>query len=384
MQKTLKGRDVNLGKIQIIDLIRTFSILTVLALHLKPTLPLPEPAYRWGWDHFQRNGAYGVTAFFVVSGFLITRLIDSGRDRLLKPRMKEFYVRRAARILPLMLLVALLGTLLTYSLDGSSKKYHYCFMNPGVRLTPLFWASFATFSYNWFQALNPLNYPGIYWASLWSLSVEEQFYLFYPVALKRLGSEKKLALFLVLVIAVALTWRFGVFRLGVEGDAMSIRSSFGAFDQIAFGALLYLTQKRLGAQLLRRPAASWTLCLSGAFITTWTYLTTFTADRVDLVYGPTFIALGVFLFLLGGFQIRLFESKRLVWAAVPGRYSYGMYLWHASVLYFIHPFLWDMNIILAFFLFAAAVTLVGAFSFHFFEKPANRMIRKYFGAGTAS
>jgi peptidoglycan/LPS O-acetylase OafA/YrhL len=370
------------GKLQIIDLVRTFSILSVLALHLKPTLALPSPAFRWAWDHFQRNGAYGVSAFFVVSGFLITRLIDKGRDEILNPRLKEFYVRRAARIFPLLLFVVLMGIFFTYGLQDPSPKFNYCFLNPTAKLTPLFWVSLATFSYNWFQVLNPMNYPGIYWASLWSLSVEEQFYLFYPLILKRLKNRKNLVFLLCGVIGAAFFWRLAVHGLGIKGSAPSIRASFGAFDQIAFGALLYLAAQHFRPHLSQKGGTSFFLCGSGLFITFFTYLTTFTGDDIDLVYGPLLLSLGLFLFLLGGLHLPFFESKHLKLLALPGKYSYGNYLFHAFVLYYVHPFLLGKNILLAFAMFVVATTCVSGFSFHFFETPVNKAVRKYFGFET--
>ena len=369
----------SMEKLQIIDLVRSVSILAVMALHLKPTLPLPSPFFRWGWDHFQRNGAYGVSIFFVISGFLITRLIDRQKKGILNPDLREFYVRRLARIFPLLLFVVLAGLLLTYGLDDPSKKFDYCFKNPGVKLTYSFWISLATFSYNWFQVFNPSNYPGIYWAALWSLSIEEQFYLFYPLLLSRLKSRKILAMALCGIIGFSFLWRGGVFWLGFKGSAPSLRGSFGAFDQIAFGALLYLAAQKFRPYLLKNPGVVFFLCGSGFLITLTTYLTTFTGDDIDLIYGPFLIALGVFLFLLGGLHLSFFEAKPLKILTLPGRYSYGNYLFHGAALYFIHPFLLDKNILVAFFIFVWATTCFSAVSFHFFETPANHLIRKYFG-----
>ena len=365
-------------KLQIIDLVRSVSILTVMALHLKPTLPLPSPLFRWAWDHFQRNGAYGVSIFFVISGFLITRLIDRQKEGLLKPVLRVFYIRRAARIFPLLFFVILAGLFFTYDLDDSSRKFYYCFKNPGIKLTPLFWVSLSTFSYNWFQVLNPLGYPGIYWAALWSLSIEEQFYLFYPLVLRKLKSLKNLAWVLGGIIVTAFIWRGGIYWLGIEGSAPSLRGSFGAFDQIAFGALLYLASQKFQDYLGKRPAACILLCGAGFLTTTLTYLGTSTAESLDLVYGPFLIALGVSCFLLGGLHLPFFEARPLRLLALPGKYSYGNYLFNALVLYLIHPLLWNLNIAAAFALFVLATTCLSAVSFHFFETPANQFTRRYF------
>ncbi|HET9870804.1 MAG TPA: acyltransferase family protein, partial [bacterium] len=97
------------ANLPVVDLARTLATLPVLALHLKPSLPLPSPAFRWAWDHFQRDGGYGVTMFFVISGFLITRTLDLRPGGLFRSTWRGFYSRRAGRILPLFLVDILLG-----------------------------------------------------------------------------------------------------------------------------------------------------------------------------------------------------------------------------------------------------------------------------------
>src|ERR1039458_2509710 len=128
-------------KIQVIDLARTASIMTDMSLHLKPTLPLPAPFFRWGWDHFQRNGEYGVCMFFVISGFLITRIIDLDKGGLFRPSWKSFYVRRIGRIVPLFLFAVGLGLLFNLCPHLDSKKFNYCFKLPANPADPLFWSS---------------------------------------------------------------------------------------------------------------------------------------------------------------------------------------------------------------------------------------------------
>ena len=97
-------------KLQILDLLRGFSILSVLAVHLQVLRPSPSnPLLRSLWEHFSIPGFYGVTIFFVISGFLITRLIDQNLNGLFHPDIRGFYTRRAARILPLLGVIAIVG-----------------------------------------------------------------------------------------------------------------------------------------------------------------------------------------------------------------------------------------------------------------------------------
>ncbi|HTC20690.1 MAG TPA: hypothetical protein VK859_07580, partial [bacterium] len=83
--------------------------------------------------------------------------------------------------------------------------------------------------------------------------------------------------------------------------------------------------------------------------------------------------------LLGGIHLAFFQAKALGFFFLPGRYSYGNYLFHIAVLYTIHSFLWNLNIIAAFLAYIVATTALAALSFHFFETPANHLIRRRFG-----
>jgi peptidoglycan/LPS O-acetylase OafA/YrhL len=356
--------------IQCIDLVRSLAILMVMAGHLKPTLPLPPPAFRWGWDHFQRTGPEGVYIFFLVSGFLITRIIDQGLGGILRPKWKYFYIRRIARLLPLFLFQIGLGLVLVWLFSDDSKKFIYCFKlpDPGTGIT--FWVSLFSFSFNWGSALFSKAWNGVghHWSIFWSLAVEEQFYLFYPLILGFLGRLKAIAGFLFLGALASFS---GVFLLTAMGVVVPIDVAgyIFSYGHIAIGALLYLTVKRYGLFFSKNPPISFALVAAGIvlilpdFISDW--------DGVHFLIAP-----GMFLFLLGGIHLRFFQSGHLQWLAAPGRYSYGNYLFHTAVLFFIHGFLWNLNIVLAFAVFVMASTVVSAFSFHFFETPANRWVRK--------
>lgn len=242
----------------------------------------------------------------------------------------------------------------------------------------LFWLSLCAFLNNWFQVFF-YNYPALHWIMLWSLSVEEQFYILYPPFLKRLGSEKRFTVSMILVIAFGFLWRLSVYLAGVEGATLSLKASFGAFDQIAFGALLYLIARNYGHYLTNHIRTSALICAAGALIVIVTFLNTAVADRVDLIYAPTFIALGSFFFLLGGLHLPFLESKYLTFLTWPGKYSYGNYLLHVLVYYYLFPFLVGKHIFIAFLIFVVISTTIAAISYQFFEVPANQFIRKIFG-----
>ena len=89
----------------------------------------------------------------------------------------------------------------------------------------------------------------------------------------------------------------------------------------------------------------------------------------------------MFLFLLGGIHLPILESKYLKIFSLPGKFSYGNYLFHIMAIYFLNAILKEMNIVMAFVVFASAVTAISAISYYYFENPANKWVRKCFHVG---
>jgi peptidoglycan/LPS O-acetylase OafA/YrhL len=104
------------------------------------------------------------------------------------------------------------------------------------------------------------------------------------------------------------------------------------------------------------------------------------AKLLDSFYASWSAAAALALSLLGAMNMSWLGSKFFWIFSLPGKYSYGNYLFHTTVLYFLSPRLMGGNIYLTFMVFAATSTAVAALSFHFFETPANRWIRRKFHA----
>ena len=218
-----------------IDILRGVSILLVLIHHFNIPYKLHDTflGIPIGGESLStliaRNGNYGVTMFFVISGFLITQHTLQRSGSLAQIKLKDFYIRRIARIMPcLVLLVAMvsvlgslgLQTFINQSPNGVEVSYAVTVLS-----ALSFWMNLLIIKYGW------VNYAlGV----LWSLSVEEVFYLAFPVLCLGLGRGKGFIVFLLAVIAYAPYFR--ALHFGEESGAY-LYHYFSSFDGIAIGCL---------------------------------------------------------------------------------------------------------------------------------------------------
>lgn len=363
----------------LVDLVRSFSILSVLAIHSDVFFSHPQnPSLAWVWDHFQRNGTYGVYSFFLISGFLITGVIRNNSGGLWKPSLKKFYVQRAGRILPLLTLTVWIGILMLLTPLPPHPSYVNVFQPESGSTGLGFWICLATFTFNWFLAFHPLASFGMFWNLLWSLSVEEQFYFLFPPLLKTLRNERNLLIVLMLIFVICFSWRFICYDFEWNNRDLQVFTSLGAFDNVAFGVLLNMALHRWGSVLSKKRGWAIACCLTGFILAAGIYLGTSLNNPWDRIFASFFLSAGLFLFLLGGLQFRFWESKLWEPLTWPGRYCYGGYLLHPIVLTILFPILFKMDAWEGFFLFAAVTTCLAAVSYHLFEMPANRLVRKTF------
>ena len=119
-----------------------------------------------------RQGFYGVQVFFVVSRFLIIRLLLREIERYGKISLRDFYIRRALHIWPLYCAVLAIYVVKALVFErGTVRAASFIHYLP----------SFATFTYTWFISA---NWPGGMFNLAWTLSTEEQFHFFWPVVLR--------------------------------------------------------------------------------------------------------------------------------------------------------------------------------------------------------
>jgi peptidoglycan/LPS O-acetylase OafA/YrhL len=299
-----------------LDGIRGIAVLAVLAYHA--TAP-GAPGGR-----LLAGGWLGVDAFFVLSGYLITRLLlaEAADTRTIDRR--AFYGRRARRLLPALavllavwLLVTLTGALPVERLGTGVRR-----VDPGLALVPV--AGSVTLLYNWLLAFDLPTPTGM--GHLWSLAVEEQFYLVWPsVLVFACARGRRPTPVLAPLLAGGAVVAVFLSASAVEGHARdfayfsSLTSSIG----LLFGAAAALAPKRL---LPPAAATAALAALAAAFLFV-------PDDRPSLLPPATLLACAattVVLLAAAGRADRLLVAAPLRYA---GRRSYALYLWSSPLSY---------------------------------------------------
>lgn len=357
-----------------LDALRFLAFVLVFLMHSAPAPDDPRIAHVTGLFRLVLItpglcGAYGVSLFFVLSAFLICELLQRERDKTNTVHVGGFYVRRALRIWPVYYLALALGAVWAM-LPG----------NAADGLTGFAW--YAFFLGNWRVALwgtlsNPVG-------PLWSISVEEQFYLVAPWAMCFL-TKKTLALLSCVLIFIS----FGVaLYLGntQAGDSRIWCDALVQFQCFAAGILLSLGLsgrlpqfsflQRIGLMI-----ATFACWFPASYWLKARFLPGEHPAGLSIAAGYFIVTVGAALLFLSFHGI----NGKLVprWATYMGRLSYGLYVYHEFSIrivghFFTHKaqlfgpahMLKGVSAIL--------LTLVLAMlSYHLFEKPFLKMKKKH-------
>jgi peptidoglycan/LPS O-acetylase OafA/YrhL len=356
-----------------IDLLRGAAIFFVLMNHVNMRLYLGEVPYGRALppqvlSTLVWSAQYGVQIFFAVSGFLITSTSAKRWGSAADVRPREFYVLRFARIAPLLSLVLVILIAL------------HCIGLPGfvvpARMGGLGSALFAavTFHINVLEAHR--GYLPGNWDVLWSLSVEETFYLFFPIVFLWLGRGRWLILLLVAFVAIG---PFARTIFAGQNEVWREYSYLGGMDAIAMGCLTALAARHL--RLSRRKLIAVRALGAGllAFVLGFSIL----VERMGLPrlgLDMSVIAFGTCLVMASVAQAphRLpITFRPVLWL---GRRSYEIYLTHMFVVIGLYalftrigtpsgavPALFVATILLS--------ALFGELVGRFYSEPMNRHLR---------
>jgi peptidoglycan/LPS O-acetylase OafA/YrhL len=255
------------------------------------------------------GGFLGVDVFFVLSGFLITSIFLYARDSFGSLGFCYFYTRRAVRILPAFLVFAVAALL-----------YGYIITKPEWDHLP--WA--LSFTMNWRLAVQDSPTWGGLLSPIWSLSIEEQFYLLWPFVLVAVLKAKASARPWIIAAAILIValWRF---HLSAYGHPMRTYNGFDTrADALLVGCLLALwPSDGLGRWAARIYLVPLTGLLIAAVVTTWD-----SPIVHQIGFSLAAISAGVIIAAVQqpGTIIGYWLSHGPV--CLMGKLSYSLYLWH--------------------------------------------------------
>jgi len=298
-----------LGQVPALDGLRAVLILAVLIHHW--SLIADSPLLPWG--------SLGVDIFFVVSGFLITSLLVEEYSATSTTSLKRFYVRRALRLLPALFLAVLVVGAVALIIGPTL-----------LGLTPLRFASLFYFT-NWVRAYEP--WPLWVFSHFWSLAIEEQFYVAWPLALVALlRSRLRPRSIIYIVIGFALfsaSLRSLMYASGVPINRIFHGSDTRA-DGLLFGCALSLVlhwiPEALHNERAIRKAGQAGVILLVAMMQIGT-------EEFIYYAGFTLAALSAAAIIVRVVQLqppRFLTHPAALWI---GRRSYGLYIWHWPAFY---------------------------------------------------
>ena len=346
------------GYVPELDGIRGFAILAVLLYHAN--IPI------------FKGGFIGVDIFFVLSGFLITSLLIKEYDKDNHINLKNFYLRRVLRLIPA--LVLLLFVFSTLSL---------IFLNIKTAMSNVFESIIVLlYSANWARAFQ-FHAPG-FLGHMWSLSIEEQFYILWPLTLRYLlrHIKSRRKIFIIVLSLIIVSW--GVRVLLAESGA-SIERLYNGLDTRADSLL---TGCALGLALssnLIVPKIQNILSVILKFLTPFSALVllsiVFLGNINSMLYYDwlllvieiltTILILNIF-FSKNSLLRKIFSNKILVWI---GSISYGLYLWHYPVFMTMFKY-FDSDSATVLLLGSLISFIIAALSFYFWERPFLKLKNK--------
>lgn len=307
-----KSVQVNRFHIPTLDGFRAIAFLLVFVAHS-------------GLGHLFPGGAFGVTIFFFLSGYLITTLLRQEYEKKQRIALKRWYLKRVLRILPLLYLAILLGSLVT---QAGLLPETWATLDPASLISQvLHWS-------NYWMIENGENAVMSGTSVLWSLAVEIHFYLLFPLLFLLLQkgklSQSQQAGVIWGLCALILLWRC-ILVLGL--NAPELRTYMGSdtrVDGILFGVALALKHNpALDPPLGRDRQWLWFGLPAALTILASTLLVRDPAFRETLRYSLQSLALyPIFMAAIRCSQSPIFSWLEHPWLRFLGRLSYPLYLTH--------------------------------------------------------
>lgn len=364
-----------------LDGLRGFAILLVLLHHAGKLRP--NAWFDYIFFQIAQMGWSGVDLFFVLSGFLITNILLNSRQS--NHYFRNFYMRRTLRIFPLYYGVLVVFFLLLPRFVQMSYVDSYRWQTENQ---VFYWA----YIINWKMALSADWANTAYFAHLWSLCIEEQFYLFWPLLVYFLGRRGLMTVFFV-ILPGAMILRFVLATTYGEWITPYVLT-FARMDTLALGGMIALVARNKSA-IVR--LAHWVRSVSLVCVTALLVIILYVGELypthlLTQTFGLTLLAI-----LFGALLVVLItspENSRIVrfFSFNPlrtlGKYSYAIYVFHLPLRYLVAKIFIPSDIMTMmgsellgqslFFLVVSVTSFIAAvLSWHLLEKPFLKL-KKFF------
>jgi peptidoglycan/LPS O-acetylase OafA/YrhL len=340
-----------------LDGIRAIAVLAVIAYHLN---------FSWA-----KGGLLGVGVFFVLSGYLITDLLVGEYKRRGGIKLAQFWIKRARRLLPALLVMLFVVTGWVTLFDRSQLSALRSDLIPGIFYYSNWWFIFQHVSY--FAQFGPPSPLG----HLWSLAIEEQFYLVWPfvvLAGMKWVHNRHTQIVIVLCAAVASAVEMAALYMPdhptrvYEGtDTRVFALMIGAALALALPRSQTYAQVTVGARRVLDGAG--TVALLAIFAMFW-----LTSENGAFLYQGGLVLLSVLTAVLIAVVVHPDARLGVILGKEPlrwiGERSYGIYLWHYPVIVLTTPNNAGPNLLRAILQIAASIGLA-ALSWHFIEQPVR-------------
>lgn len=349
-----------------LDLLRAIAIIWVMLFHSAIAgmgIPVRE---------FSVFGWMGVDLFFVLSGFLIGSQLFKSIDHNNNIRIRQFYISRAFRILPAFLVVTALYFLIPFTREGNG-------------LPPLW--QFLTFSVNLLVDVNTNTFSHV-----WSLCIEEHFYLLLPLfalGFMKIGSTAKISVVLIAIAAFGMWLRSDIWLNDLTGYPVYrdyvekiYYPSYTRLDGLLAGVLLALLKvfkPTCWSEITHHGNKVFFAGVAGLALTVWLFQDRF--GYIATVYGFPLLSLSLaFIVAAASSTQSLIGKFKIPGAGLIATLAYSLYLTHKSVYYMVKEnIVWQYGIygLTGFVITTAAVFIVAAMLYLLVERPFLKLRALY-------
>lgn len=350
-------KQFRLGYLSCLDGLRGFAVLVVIAFHAN----VP----------FLQGGLIGVDIFFVLSGFLITALLIQEWEQYGKINFKNFYIRRALRLLPALVALLFIYVIVASLFPDNPRNHILAAFIALVNLT------------NWARAFD-WEIPS-FLGHTWSLSIEGQFYLLWPPILMILLRYMQ-SRFLITIIVFSSALFLGLYRVYMLATGASVSRLYNGLDTRADSLLLgCVVGIAIASNLIPKDNRILGVIKYASIVSWLGLLVMIVVARLEshIMYYYGYFIISIFSgFIILSFFLypsllprKMMNKKWLVWL---GRISYGLYLWHYPVFRVLQLKVsssWLLVLIIG----GGLSIFIATLSFYFLERPLFQLKSSFKG-----